>query len=348
MDEADQDIEDVEIEADETPKQKKPSKRKMEKKRIWTDDEVSHLIELWAGEEILYNVKHKLYFNKQERQKSLARVKTNLLDNFDTDVTEKDINEKMTALRTYYGAERRKAKSGDGADDVYVSRWRHFTALEFLSDSIVPRSTYSNMGNNEDALFSNSTFTPSSKVRRNHSKQPNPAQKLMERALSSLDDIQTRNEKDKENEGKERSEDDLLCEMLHQMLKNIPESQEKAIFRLELQQKVIMFRYKSNYNYLTAPTTQPLNVAHNSFSTPVTSNISQLNVEQTNMTNNQMLATPSNSFNRQLLPQVINTPLSPTFDSRYYMTNPSNIDQERNPRRNSNPLSKLSENFSNF
>lgn len=96
----------------ETTKQKpKSSKRKADKKRIWSEDQVAHLINIWSSEEVLYNVKHKLYFNKQERQKCLERVRLSLLDNLEIEVTEKDISDKMTALRTYsgyYGAERRK------------------------------------------------------------------------------------------------------------------------------------------------------------------------------------------------------------------------------------------------
>ena len=54
---------------------KKNGKRKAEKKkRTWSEDEVVHLIELWSSQEIIYNVKHKLYFNKTDRQKCVEKI----------------------------------------------------------------------------------------------------------------------------------------------------------------------------------------------------------------------------------------------------------------------------------
>ena len=50
-------------------------------------------------------------------------------------------------MRTQYTRERqkvRKGKSGDGLDDVYVSKWAHFAKLQFLNNFITAKQSVSN------------------------------------------------------------------------------------------------------------------------------------------------------------------------------------------------------------
>ena len=240
MADSENDLENITV--DENRKPRKTLKR--EKKRTWPDDDVEVLIESWATKEILFNVKHELYFNKNERQKALEKVK-NELDDLGIAATEKEITEKMTALRTYYGAETRKSKSGDGADDVYISKWKFYKSLSFLKDSIIPRQTQSNL-DSTDMLFSPS-FPPSDKTKRKMaSKSSETAHILLEKTLDRLDNLNNNKENKVDNSRIEKTEDDILCELLLKMLQSIPEGPEKAMFRLELQQKVIMFKYNSH------------------------------------------------------------------------------------------------------
>ena len=140
---------------------------------------------------ILFNVKSPLYYDKTARHKSLENLK-NKLEDLGSVVCVKEISDKMTALRTYYTAERRKVenskKSGTGTSDIYVSRWRRFKSLEFLNDSITPRQTESNFGDSVNSASSDCSNPPSAKVqRRILATQYETTQKLMQKALSRLD-----------------------------------------------------------------------------------------------------------------------------------------------------------------
>ena len=52
--------------------------------------------------------------------------------------TAKEIEKKLRNIRTQYTREKqktKKTKSGDGADNIYESKWPHFKRLQFLDDS---------------------------------------------------------------------------------------------------------------------------------------------------------------------------------------------------------------------
>lgn len=57
----------------------------------------------------------------------------------------KEVEKKWRALRTQYTRERqkKKKKSGDGADDVYISKWMYFERLNFLDDYVSARNSRS-------------------------------------------------------------------------------------------------------------------------------------------------------------------------------------------------------------
>ena len=46
---------------------------KNETKRDWSDEEVRELINLWK-EEVLYNLKHRKYDNKDKKQEALKQI----------------------------------------------------------------------------------------------------------------------------------------------------------------------------------------------------------------------------------------------------------------------------------
>ena len=116
----------------------------------WQDDEIHVLIELGAKDECLFNSKHPQYLNKNSRAKAIQGLKE---ENFD-EINAKQIQEKLTKLRNYYGAERRKEENpkvnGSEADSLYVSSWRFYESLHFLKGTFTPRATVSNIDREYD------------------------------------------------------------------------------------------------------------------------------------------------------------------------------------------------------
>ena len=107
----------------------RPAKTKTETTRSWTDDETNVLIEAWPEHENLCNTKHKSYFNRDIRQKSLTSMENILKDNGIT-ATVKQIGKKLTDLKNYYGGQKLMIESSKssqiGADEVYVSPWKFY------------------------------------------------------------------------------------------------------------------------------------------------------------------------------------------------------------------------------
>ena len=107
----------------------KSDSRGKKKKREWSDDEVECLISLWSRFDVLFNAKHPLYFNKDEKNKAITKIQNEMKEN-GMDISVKDIAEKIANLRNYYGAQRRMVeaskKSGAGTNEVYESKWKFF------------------------------------------------------------------------------------------------------------------------------------------------------------------------------------------------------------------------------
>ena len=107
----------------------RPAKTKNETTRSWTGDEINVLIEAWPEHENLCNTKHKSYFNRDIRQKSLTSME-NILKGNGMTATVKQIGKKLTDLKNYYGGQKRMIESskssGAGADEVYVSPWEFY------------------------------------------------------------------------------------------------------------------------------------------------------------------------------------------------------------------------------
>ena len=90
----------------------------------WQDDEIHVLTGLWAKHEFLFNSKHSQYLNKNSRTKAIDEIIEGLKEeNFD-EINVKQVQEKLTKLPNYYGAERRKEEnskvSASRTDSLYV------------------------------------------------------------------------------------------------------------------------------------------------------------------------------------------------------------------------------------
>ena len=78
------------------------------------------MIEAWAEHEYLYNTKHKTYFNRDVRQKSLTSMENSLKDNGITAII-KQIGKKLIDLKNRYRGQTRMIESskssGAGVDE---------------------------------------------------------------------------------------------------------------------------------------------------------------------------------------------------------------------------------------
>ena len=93
-----------------TKKPKGRPRADSQRAKIWFDEEVFALIEIWSNFEQLYNVKHSLYHLKDERAKNLGKVQQQLQKK-GFEATTKQINEKMVVLKNYFSAEKRKSEA---------------------------------------------------------------------------------------------------------------------------------------------------------------------------------------------------------------------------------------------
>ena len=60
----------------------------------------------------------------------------------------KEVEKKWKSLRTQFTREKskgKKRKSGDGADDVYKSKWQHLSQMNFIEAFVTPKSSRSNL-----------------------------------------------------------------------------------------------------------------------------------------------------------------------------------------------------------
>ena len=130
----------------------------------WDKDRTERLISLVEERPCLYNMKLKIYFNRDLRKRAheeiaetigLSGKKTVLCkivcmyccSSMYSVFLVDEVQKKIKSFRTQYTRERQKVKnrkSGDGADDIYTSKWIHFPQLQFLDDFVTAKKTVSN------------------------------------------------------------------------------------------------------------------------------------------------------------------------------------------------------------
>ena len=176
----------------------------------------------------------------------------------------KQIQDKMSKLRNYYGAERRKEErskvSGSGTDAVYTSSWRFYAPLRFLKDNLTPRSTTNNLEHDEESIVYPMNNPPSAKrARLLKEKAKENAEGVMAKASHAMDCITARYQKPPSENKNERGEDGLFADMVYEMLSKIPDCMQKAMAKIEFQQKLIQLKYSiaatpaSNIDYFPIP-----------------------------------------------------------------------------------------------
>ena len=233
--------------------------------KYWLDDKTEVLIRFWSAKDLLCICRHMNYHDRGRKAMAINDIRE-LLEEEGINATNKQIQEKMTNLRNYFSAERRKIevskKSGAATDTVYASQWKFFLPLEFLQDNFIPRRTASNLTLlNEGDSFLNASIPedtsptyntdnrPSAKAARKLSNQRKDiAENIMASATQVLQRINSKYENEdnrNQNENDTHQEDRYFTDhLIFQMLKELPDSEEKSMTKLEFKQKLMHLRFK--------------------------------------------------------------------------------------------------------
>ncbi|XP_057293219.1 uncharacterized protein LOC130621877 [Hydractinia symbiolongicarpus] len=217
-------------------------KPKTDEHKKWPDRAVRLLIELWATKEILFNLKHPFYNNKEERIKALEAIQDELVANglmFST----RQINEKLISLRIYYGGQRRLIENSkkNSSESVFVSKWKFYKHLNFLADQIIHRNVIEVTANDRKAEKASLNTS-------NENYQDKNMKKRL-KVIKKSDSEETAASENKElvlstpTEGN-KSQDELFGELLTRMIMDIPDCHEKAMLKIELQHKIVATQYK--------------------------------------------------------------------------------------------------------
>jgi len=243
----------------------RPSSKGESAKR-WRDEETLELIRLWQENEILYNNKHAMYYSKEEREKTVRDIQGILADK-NIHATFEQIWDKLTNLKCYYGSQKREIEHKRSREfKDYESPWKFYSYLGFLDDHLIARKKrdayvnsheYKTKGPkrpkfiDECSLYDIKNASPSMVQVYTSPEQPQPngpgywhdQPPSMATAITSTTSNVTTTTTSPSDLSK--SEDATFCELMCKMLNQIPESEEKALLKIELQQRVIACRYKS-------------------------------------------------------------------------------------------------------
>ena len=215
----------------------------------WTDKDVHALIDIWATKEILFNMKHQLYYNKDERMKAIDNIRVELNEK-GLMYTSKQISDKITNLRTYYGGQKRIIEASKKSDsgEIYVSKWKFFPDMSFISDNIIHRGTHDAPTSKDLKDEERSITPPSNGYTRTYNKQqkPNKISNADYNAYSNrLLLVPPSNGDGTPNKtSSSKNQDEIFGELITQMICDIPECHEKAMLKIELQHKIVTTQYK--------------------------------------------------------------------------------------------------------
>ena len=133
------------------------------------------MINFWSQHEVLFNVKHPNYLDKDCRINALNRIDEALKEH-GVNLSAEEINSKMHSLCVYFSAQRNKLISSKcseaGTEDVHKVNWPFYEPLMFLNDNLVSLSTKSNMTQNhltskndtQESLYDTEDLAPSKKA----------------------------------------------------------------------------------------------------------------------------------------------------------------------------------------
>lgn len=118
------------------------------KKEHWSRQDILILIESYRKYPCLWNVKSKLYKDRDKRAAALSSISEELKRN-GVSATINEIKRKLDGIRCQYRREKNKMrkskKSGTGTEDLYIPTLWFFDLLFFLNDAEEGRASTSTM-----------------------------------------------------------------------------------------------------------------------------------------------------------------------------------------------------------
>lgn len=241
--------------------------------RHWTYDQIMRLIKFWKKEEVLYNVKHPSYHDKDTKNNAINHIVAKLADEA-VFVTCEEVVNKMHSLRVYFANKRNKLhdskKSGEGHDDSFKITWPYYESLMFLNDNVISRSSSSSIvhkptvcdpevDHDGERFCEGEPMAPPTKISK--ALERNGGVCTTESANYDVDDAVTTasntsqltisyNSAEKKvvetQDENGRSDDDVFCEMICRQLKKIPEGASKDFFKLDLYRFVVSSTYRAS------------------------------------------------------------------------------------------------------
>ena len=109
-------------------------------KKEWLEAEIDELIELYHVKPELWDIKSKVYRDRVKKQNAFTEIS----EKFSIE----EITRKIHNLRNQFNSELKKAtkkKSGDGTDELYISKWPYLNSLIFLQGGSICRSAVGNI-----------------------------------------------------------------------------------------------------------------------------------------------------------------------------------------------------------
>ncbi|XP_035282906.1 uncharacterized protein LOC118232229 isoform X3 [Anguilla anguilla] len=168
----------------------------------WSEEMERQLISFFSEHPCLWKVKLEVYKDKDRRDRCMEAL-CNQLNSAQTEVvvTVDIIKKKFKNMRTTFQWENKAAsskRSGDGADDVYIPRWKYYKDLLFLKEGGEPNETEDNIPSQSQPIqietatppIQIETATPDKTTSKNVKKQKtgdiSKAEVAMEYALECL------------------------------------------------------------------------------------------------------------------------------------------------------------------
>ena len=124
-------------------KKNKHQKKNKKRSKMWGHDYTTTAINFWSQHEVLFNMKHPNYLDKDCRINALNRIELmpEALKDHGMDFSAEEISSKIYSLRVYFSAQRSKLisskHSGAGIEDVHKINWLFYEPLMFLNDNLV-------------------------------------------------------------------------------------------------------------------------------------------------------------------------------------------------------------------
>jgi len=207
---------------------------------------------------------HPDYYDNTVKKHAIERLVLQLKEQ-DIAVSVEEATAKMHSLRVYFGTQRNKLndskKSGAGANEVYQVTWPFFQSMMFLNDNLTSRHTTSNL----KRVYNEENIPVSKKsLKKIKEKDDSNLNEMMGEALNAirrknLQPVATPVEKEKDS-------DDLFFEMLAKQFKNVPNTPNKEMLKLDIHRLVVNALYPirtQSFNQVTPPQPSYLQLVNN-------------------------------------------------------------------------------------